>query len=1359
MAGICKLTVNATVYDSDRFAVYDSSNRANRAVTAKTLKDYITKQGFDPDAFVAGRIEAGQLIMTNRRGDDVVIGEIEVKDLLRTTFNSITERDSYFSEQFSRLVKNDIILIHNQSAVELQIWTGDNEPSVYNPAFWALSSFKTSDSSIEFGTSSKIGNAGHGISIETARNEKGYILQSNITDAGSDNLSYFYFPESVEKLEVFESNAFNHLGSATTENGTITFPEIEATLISYTTAFYLKIAATGTLHLKSKSPSGSLVDKVIEVTQLGEIKIEIEGTLSVPGDKTTFTVSGVELEATESGVPYLAVDILLYGEKRDIDARDLPIETLANVGPLEPGKFLAVSDDGKSIVYRSADPDANDIIIENDSVSQGTAASLNFEGGIVAAVDSGTAEIYSILKARSISSPTTLTKLDNTTSFTFDNESEQDLLTLPDIANLEEGWYIIAVSEEAFGYSYHVKDNDDNVVAILLGNDRKRVYVKSGNWEVEPLNYSINIKNNDTSLGSPTHLNFGDGLDAQVDDNQINVINKTSKLYQDNELRLESNNTGVNIYSGAAEGAGPVDMILYNQILNTKAKWTIFGKDTDGSATFTMIENGVETTAIVVSKSGVVTFPQNTRSAPVFLIDQDVSSENTKTIDADLVGQTINLTQSSGAKTLMTFTIDDHANFQTGDKLKIVADDQYLNEFFTVNYYDSNGTLHVKYPSNSFTMIRNDIDWNIEEDGLFTNVYLATPTQTVYSPSQNNAYAVNGFAFINRPGLTIQTDETGKSVVRVDINADEEFTGTKKFKSVNENGEVSDTLYEIATNRTTSYVQPYYKDLKLQTRTNNPIYRTVSKNDLIGDDDKSLQQWITENTDYTPIEFVERLFSSKVMGYTNWEASITLSNETFNGTLPFGYTQFRVFRTGGSSRSFMYLHNKESHTVLYAPYKAGVAPVFRKTAYTDEVEEIVNDTLNDLISPPAPEQLIAQYVFNSNIDKGYINAHRAINPFSYDDTHNRISYDYRNESNSSGRSLFQVLTIKDKSIGYMMLKEDRLKEALEASSIYVPPNLKSEYGVRVPSGTMIRLGGTGSPPNNPTSGGKYDYRGLAIPNTNPQTGAIIDPNRQSNTYFLDDDANIVTDMSQANSHFRTERVLGQTALGNGGEDMNFALRRGAIIFSKDGDKSDAFFIEDGNSPWYIMTVDLNTTANNTEQYSAVLYNNDQSKSIANINLYPNPLAAALDGDKIILNSQFKAKSGYSSVTSGGGSTHRIEYYENGSILNISNSKIEVRLLEGMNAGENKHGYVKYINTRNDDVEFTWFDRNGNQTTGHSVPSNCPANTVVEIFADYVKDQYYLTFGQSKVINTLTEDDQLVEGLASGFLYAKTVSIG
>ncbi|AUR83516.1 coil containing protein [Vibrio phage 1.036.O._10N.286.45.C3] len=116
------------------------------------------------------------------------------------------------------------------------------------------------------------------------------------------------------------------------------------------------------------------------------------------------------------------------------------------------------------------------------------------------------------------------------------------------------------------------------------------------------------------------------------------------------------------------------------------------------------------------------------------------------------------------------------------------------------------------------------------------------------------------------------------------------------------------------------------------------------------------------------------------------------------------------------------------------------------------------------------------------------------------------------------------------------------------------------------------------------------------------------------------------------------------------------------------------------------------------------------------------------------NSDFNAKSGYDRVSSGGGSTHRIEYWENGTIFKISNSKIEVHLLEGMNADSNRHGYVKYINSRNDDVTFEWYDRNGNRINNSTVPSTCPANTVVDIFANYDTDDYFLTFGQSIAIS-------------------------
>ena len=126
----------------------------------------------------------------------------------------------------------------------------------------------------------------------------------------------------------------------------------------------------------------------------------------------------------------------------------------------------------------------------------------------------------------------------------------------------------------------------------------------------------------------------------------------------------------------------------------------------------------------------------------------------------------------------------------------------------------------------------------------------------------------------------------------------------------------------------------------------------------------------------------------------------------------------------------------------------------------------------------------------------------------------------------------------------------------------------------------------------------------------------------------------------------------------------------------------------------------------------------------------------------VLEEDFNSKSGYSKLSSGGGSTHRIEFWENGTIFKLSNSKVEVRLLEGMQDEDGqRHGYVKYINSRGSDVDFEWYDRNGNQIVNSSVPSVCPADTVVEIFANYLTDDYAINFSQSKLISSSIAESQ------------------
>ena len=52
-----------------------------------------------------------------------------------------------------------------------------------------------------------------------------------------------------------------------------------------------------------------------------------------------------------------------------------------------------------------------------------------------------------------------------------------------------------------------------------------------------------------------------------------------------------------------------------------------------------------------------------------------------------------------------------------------------------------------------------------------------------------------------------------------------------------------------------------------------------------------------------------------------------------------------------------------------------------------------------------------------------------------------------------------------------------------------------------------------------------------------------------------------------------------------------------------------------------------------------------------------------------------------------------------------------------------------------------YDRNGAQVT-NNVPSFCPANAVVEVFADYSLDQYVLTFSESKIISSSIAESQV-----------------
>lgn len=405
------------------------------------------------------------------------------------------------------------------------------------------------------------------------------------------------------------------------------------------------------------------------------------------------------------------------------------------------------------------------------------------------------------------------------------------------------------------------------------------------------------------------------------------------------------------------------------------------------------------------------------------------------------------------------------------------------------------------------------------------------------------------------------------------------FTGNMVFECRNKtDGTVLSKPFEVGQSKSTFNVQPYYGTDKIATRTNNHIANTTSFNDLIYTNGQNINEWITDNPDYTPAELLDAIFECKVLGQTSWICSATTSGNNYNGTFPTSYQQVEIHKTGGSARNFMRAYNKESHTHYFAPHKSGEEPAWETYAYLDDIDDKI-----------AADK--AKGVWIGGVIKDTLN----------DDGHSGDQFDCGDPKH----------WVEFRKTGFQGSHFTvRQRSAVTSSEIVI--HLHPESGM---ASCPFRV----------------------------QTGA---------GQYRD----------------KTIRV---------NEKWRFFLRQGVYPYFEK--------IDDGTSNY-------------------------------------------------VSEEAFNAKSGYSSLESGGGSTKTVTYADNGKILKLSHSTVKVEMLGAMNSDDKKHGYFKYINARNSDVAFEWYDRTGSQVT-NNVPSVCPADTVVEIFADYAKDQYVLTFGQSKVISS------------------------
>ena len=413
------------------------------------------------------------------------------------------------------------------------------------------------------------------------------------------------------------------------------------------------------------------------------------------------------------------------------------------------------------------------------------------------------------------------------------------------------------------------------------------------------------------------------------------------------------------------------------------------------------------------------------------------------------------------------------------------------------------------------------------------------------------------------------------------------FTGYLEFTPRDKaTGATSDTVLELRPDRAIHKKQPYFNNDKLAIKATNNISNASSFNDVITTGGKSVNQWISENPDYTPSQLLDVVFDSKVLGETNWVVSLTASSNTYNDTIPSGFSQWELHKTGGAARDFMRVYHKESHTVYFAPYKSGQDPVWKKYAWQEDVSTETDSKI-------AADK--AKGIWIGGVIKDTLN----------DESHTGDQFDCGNPKH--------YIEFRKSSVGADFF---RVRQRTAVESLDVTVHLHPDSGL---SKQRFRF---------TTSDGLYQEKNIRI-----------------------------------------------------GEKWRFYLRRGVYpYFEKVNDGTESYVDEE----------------------------------------------------------TFNAKSGYSALESGGGSTKTITYADNGKIIKVSNSTVKVEMLQGMNADDKKHGYFKYINARNADVAFEWYDRNGTQVT-NNVPSVCPADTVVEIFADYTKDQYVLTFGQSKVISSVGEE--------------------
>ena len=157
------------------------------------------------------------------------------------------------------------------------------------------------------------------------------------------------------------------------------------------------------------------------------------------------------------------------------------------------------------------------------------------------------------------------------------------------------------------------------------------------------------------------------------------------------------------------------------------------------------------------------------------VVNLDVSSDSSITLDSTYVGKFVNIVQTGTPAAIpMIITLSDHAQFNTGDVIKIGTEMSYVNYYYAVNYNDSQGVLLVAYPSRlqGINLVRTDGGWDVSLDGTYNKVAVRPKAKAgiPFADNDPDIRPVQAFSFIDHPAVDYIEDAEGNRAIEIDLN-------------------------------------------------------------------------------------------------------------------------------------------------------------------------------------------------------------------------------------------------------------------------------------------------------------------------------------------------------------------------------------------------------------------------------------------------------------------------------------------------------------------------------------------------------------------------------------------------------------